>query len=219
MELEKGGDCYTPQLKRLALNVLRQRYTDGVIDEMLAPEKLGYPDIVSLLNQGVGGEAASLLRVIFEPARDNAEVITAWLASPERDQAVRDKEALGELLKLIEHRLGLKFDATSALESVRTRTARFVLIGEFRDDLSAEPPSSLQIVPRPETADQLALVREVAEALRDKHAERYVAIADEVEEECWAMTPTSTSSSPRASGSSAPGAIWPTITEGSAFRR
>ena len=39
MELEKAGECYEPQLKRLARNVLRQRYTDGVIDEMLAPEQ------------------------------------------------------------------------------------------------------------------------------------------------------------------------------------
>src|ERR1041384_6909321 len=30
MELEKAGECYEPQLKRLARNVLRQRYTDGV---------------------------------------------------------------------------------------------------------------------------------------------------------------------------------------------
>jgi hypothetical protein len=37
MELEKAGTCYEPQLKRLALNVLRQRYTDGQIDEMLRP--------------------------------------------------------------------------------------------------------------------------------------------------------------------------------------
>lgn len=35
MELEKAGDCYEPQLKRAARMVLRQRYTDGVIDEML----------------------------------------------------------------------------------------------------------------------------------------------------------------------------------------
>ena len=27
MELEKAGECYEPQLKRLARNVLRQRYT------------------------------------------------------------------------------------------------------------------------------------------------------------------------------------------------
>ena len=39
MELELAGDCYEPQLKRLARNVLRKRYTDGVIDEMLRPGK------------------------------------------------------------------------------------------------------------------------------------------------------------------------------------
>ena len=31
MELEKAGECYEPQLKRQARNVLRERYTDGVI--------------------------------------------------------------------------------------------------------------------------------------------------------------------------------------------
>lgn len=46
MELEKAGECYEPQLKRLARNVLRQRYTDGVIDEMLAPERVTYEDLV-----------------------------------------------------------------------------------------------------------------------------------------------------------------------------
>jgi hypothetical protein len=183
MELELAGDCYEPQLKRLARNVLRNRYTDGLIDEMLAPEKLGYSDIVALLDQGAGSVPASILKVIFDSARDNAEIIAAWLASPDKDQAVRDKEATEELFKLIEHRLGLKFDPTNALESVRTRTARYVLIGEFRNDLSSEPPSALQIVSAPETPDQLALVREVTQALRTKHADRYMTIADEIERE------------------------------------
>ena len=40
MELERAGTCYEPQLKRLALNVLRQRFTDGQIDEMLRPAAL-----------------------------------------------------------------------------------------------------------------------------------------------------------------------------------
>ena len=71
MELELAGDCYEPQLKRLARNVLRERYTDGVIDEMLRPDKLAYPDIVALLDQGSEGEAASLLKVIFDSARES----------------------------------------------------------------------------------------------------------------------------------------------------
>jgi hypothetical protein len=183
MELELGGGCYEPQLKRLARDVLRERYTDGVIDEMLSPERLTYADVVALLEQGSGGEAASLLRVILDPARDNAAILAAWLASPEKDQAIQDKEASGELLKLVERRLGLKVAPASPLPSIRNRTARYVLIGEFRDDLATEPPGALQIVPRPETPEQLVLLREVAQALRTHHAERYITIADEVEKE------------------------------------
>ena len=183
MELELGGDCYEPQLKRQARNVLRERYTDGVIDEMLAPEKLEYSDVVALLEQGSGGKTASLLRVIFDPAYDNAEILAAWLATPENDQAIIDKEATPELFKLIEHRLGLKLDPANSLASGRTRTARYVLIGEFRDDLAAEPPGTLQIVPRPGTAEHVGLVREVGQCLRKKHAEQYTAIADEIENE------------------------------------
>ena len=38
MELEKGGTRYEPQLKRHARTLLRRFYTDGEIDDMLAPE-------------------------------------------------------------------------------------------------------------------------------------------------------------------------------------
>ena len=55
------------------------------------------------------------------------------------------------------------------------------MVGEFRDDLATEPPAALQIVPRPETTEQLALVRDVARTLRANHAERYIAMADEIE--------------------------------------
>jgi len=38
VELEKAAITYEPQLKRLARNVLRGKYTDGVIDDLLTPE-------------------------------------------------------------------------------------------------------------------------------------------------------------------------------------
>ena len=119
MELELAGDCYEPRLKGLARHVLRPRYTDGVIGEMLAAERLEYSDVVALLDQGTGGETASLLRVVVDPARANPEILAAWLASAEKDEAIQDKEATGELLKLIEHRLGLKVDPAIPLASVR----------------------------------------------------------------------------------------------------
>jgi hypothetical protein len=46
MELEKAGTSYEPQLKRLARDLFRQRFTDGVIDEMLEREGLTYQDII-----------------------------------------------------------------------------------------------------------------------------------------------------------------------------
>ncbi len=69
MELEKSGTPYEPQLKRLALNVLRKRFTDGQIDEMLRPASVGYDDIVSFLRQGEEGTSASVLRTIFDGAQ------------------------------------------------------------------------------------------------------------------------------------------------------
>ncbi len=183
MEFELAGTCYEPQLKRLARHVLSKRFTDGVIDEILAPEKLTYSDIVAFMEQGTPGGEGSLLKVIFSGARSNAEVLAAWIVAPDIDETIREKEALGELLKLIDHRLGLAFDPKASLDSLRTKATRYVLINEFRDDFSAQPPSSLNIVPPAQTEEQLTLAREVAEALRDKHPDRYSPIADQVEEQ------------------------------------
>ena len=65
MELEKGGECLEPQtnwsLKRLARTVLREKFTDGDIDEMLAPGNLTYQDVEGYLKQSAGnGKTASM---------------------------------------------------------------------------------------------------------------------------------------------------------------
>ena len=50
-ELDCAGKSYEPSLRGLARNELRRRYTDGDIDEMLAPESLTYHDVVRFLQQ------------------------------------------------------------------------------------------------------------------------------------------------------------------------
>ena len=72
MELEKAGDCYEPQLKRLARNVLRQRFTDGVIDEMLAPERVSYEDLARASSDTSSTEPPSILKSIFHNISGNA---------------------------------------------------------------------------------------------------------------------------------------------------
>lgn len=86
-ELEKAGETYEPQLKRLARNVLRHQYSDGQIDEWLAGDTLSYADVCGLLAEDEGRQK-SLLQVIYSGARDNAALLADWLAMPELDAVV-----------------------------------------------------------------------------------------------------------------------------------
>ncbi len=181
LELEKGGATYAPQLKRLARNVLRQFYSDGVIDELLAAERLGYQDIVALVaNAGGDGKTASVLKLIFPQSRDNATLIAAWLADPDSDAAMIEKAATLELYKLIGSRLGLSLDLATPLAGARSRLFRYLLVGEFRADLSGSPPLSISMIPAPAGKEPLAFLRDVVAALRGGHATTYIDNADRI---------------------------------------
>ena len=180
MELEKSGTPYEPQLKRLALNVLRKRFTDGQIDEMLRPASVGYDDIVSFLRQGEEGTSASVLRTIFDGAQSEA-LITRWLADEDKDETIVEKDATVELFKLVESRLGLPVPDNTSVTETRDKVLRYVLVGEFRSDLECDPPQSVAMVPEPPSKEYVERLRDVAESLRRGHADRYVALANKVE--------------------------------------
>src|SRR5688572_32465189 len=68
MELEKAGTTWEPQLKQLAKNVLLQRYTLGVVDEMLPfDRKVSYEDLARA-TAGSGADPPSILKSIFHDA-------------------------------------------------------------------------------------------------------------------------------------------------------
>lgn len=183
MELEKAGECYEPQLKRLARNVLRQRYTDGVIDEMLASERVTYEDLARASSDSSSTEPPSILKGIFHDASGNDGLLAAWLVNDERDGAITAKEASRELIKLVRSRLGLDLPEKAALPKLRAMTLRYVLASEFRGDLSCPPPSCLDGVPQPKTKDEVSSLRELARRLRSAHPDVYPILADRVEEE------------------------------------
>ena len=183
MELEKAGDCYEPQLKRLARNVLRQRYTDGVIDEMLAPERVSYEDLARASSDTSSTEPPSVLKSIFHSTSGNEGIIAAWLASSERDAEIEAKEATRELVKLVRSKLGLELPDDAALPKLRSITLRYGLAGEFRCDLNGAAPSVLDAIPAPKTKDEEAAVRDLAHQLRSRFADVYPAMADRVEAE------------------------------------
>jgi hypothetical protein len=183
MELEKAGECYEPQLKRLARNVLRQRYTDGVIDEMLAPERVTYEDLARASSASASAEPPSLLKSIFHDAVGNDGVLAAWLVSDARDQNITAKEGTREVVKLIRSRLGLELPDNATLAKLRAMTLRYVLAGEFRSDLHCSPPSCLDAVASPKTKEEEAALRDLARRLRTGFAGAYAGLADRVEEE------------------------------------
>lgn len=182
MELERAGTCYEPQLKRLALNVLRQQFTDGQIDEMLRPASVTYDDCVAFLGQGGAGQVASVLHTLFGGAQGEV-LLTQWLASDTKDATLVEKDALPELLKLIRARLGLELPEGTSASKARDRTCRYVLVNEFRADLSCEPPKSVGMVPSPPGKEQAERIRDVAEGLRRRYPEAYVDLAERVEQD------------------------------------
>jgi hypothetical protein len=181
MELEKGGATYEPQLKRHARTLLRQFYTDGAIDDMLEPESLTYDDVVSYLEQARTGGQGSMLKTIFGGASSEL-LLTQWLADESHDHEILDKQALDELLRLIEARLGLSLPDGTSVADARTKTARFVLVNEFMADLTGEPPASASMIESPATKEQQGRIGEVAEGLRrGEHSVRYAELADSIE--------------------------------------
>jgi hypothetical protein len=180
MELEKGGMPYEPQLKRLALNLLRKHFSDGQIDDMLRSESVGYNDVVSLIKQGEEEEMASVLRSIFNNAQGESLIIE-WLATEDKDSVILKKKADNELFKLIKARFGLSMADNSSLDETREKLIRFLLVNEFRSDLGCEPPQSLGMVPTAPNKEYLERVRKVAQGLRHQKAEQYAALADKVE--------------------------------------
>ena len=183
MELEKAGECYEPQLKRLARNVLRQRYTDGVIDEMLARERVTYDDLARASSDASSVEPPSILKGIFHDASGNDGLLAAWLMSDGRDGEIAAKAATRELVKLVRSRLGLELPEDAALAKLRAVTLRYVLAGEFRSDLSCPAPTCLDGVPGPKTKEDEAALRELARRMRTGSTDAYAALADRVEEE------------------------------------
>jgi hypothetical protein len=183
MELEKAGICYDRPLKVLARSVLKQRYTDGVIDERLKPEGVTYEDLAQFASDSESGEPPSLLKVVFGGASGKDAILTAWLASDTRDAEIEKKQATGELVKLVRSRLAIELYEGAALAKLRAVTLRYVLASEFRADLLCAPPAALDSVTTPKTKADEDAVRDVARHLRASHGDEYAALAERIETE------------------------------------
>ncbi|MFP4029737.1 MAG: PglZ domain-containing protein [Candidatus Brocadiia bacterium] len=183
MELELAGECYQPQLPQLARFALREFYTDGDIDDMLETDNLTYEDVVAFAKQGAETEKPSILKVIFEGAKDSEGMLTAWLADPDSDGDIRAKGATGELFRLLEGRLGLKMDEDDNIADARSRCARYVLVNHFRSDFRGDDPEAFGMIPAASLQEQSRRIEKVVTGLRSDFKSAYADMATRVESE------------------------------------
>ena len=182
LELEKAGTCYEPQLKSLARNALRQVYTDGVVDELLAPEAVSYEDLARASAGGSGAEPPSLLKMIFH-GEGRGGILSEWLTNEVRDEEILAKDAARELIKLIHSSCGVELSEDTAPTKARAVTWRHLLVNDFRAVLSGPTPACMEGVPQPQTQEQRKGVADLVRGLRDRFPSEYAAAADRVEAE------------------------------------
>ncbi len=182
MELEKAGTEWEPELKRLARDVLLQRYTQGVVDELVPYERnVTYDDLARAASEKASSEPPSILKAIFHEAIGSDGLLAAWLANEAHDGDIEAKDAIRELTKLVRSRLGLELPEAAGLAKLRSITIRYVLAGEFRSDLHCPAPASLEGIPVPATKEHEEAVRALAARLRTDFADVYSVMADRVE--------------------------------------
>jgi hypothetical protein len=189
MELEKAGAYYRPPaLKLIARNVLRKRYLDAHIDEMLKSDALRYVDYARMSRDDESSDGPSLLKSIFG-VTESLTILTAWLASTEHDAEILAKAAVGELCGLLRARIGLELVETSDVVRLRANAVRYVLANEFRRDLGAAAKPSdrvkqgLHSIAEASSREHSKAISEVCQRLRERYAVAYVDLADRVENE------------------------------------
>ena len=185
MEIERAGQAYgdTPSqgLKSMARRLLRKEYTDGDIDEMLRSDSLSYDDVVRFLGEG-GSGSGSLIKLVLDGS-SSEDLITDWIVSEDKDDALASKLAEPELFRLIHARLGLDIEEGTTLAKARHQTVRYLLINEFRSDLVGDAPDALKIVPSTGHLDESKHIAAVNVALRRNSGDAYMELADDVENE------------------------------------
>lgn len=177
MEFDLAGHTYEPQLRKLARDILRQRFSDGQIDGFLEPAGVGYAEIAAFFDQGP--EDTSILRLLYGNVGSET-ILAQWILDSTRDAELREKGAGPELRSLVQSRVGLTL-ADVPIATSRRDLARYVLVNEFRMDLDGPSPDALDLIPQPTHKVQRDRIRSVAVELRRSDPVAYGDLADEVE--------------------------------------
>ncbi len=180
-ELECAGKLYERSLSKVAKTLLKRTYTEGTIDEMFRERKLGYDDIRRLLQPNQQGEASILRLVLGE--LDAPSMLAKWLQDTSFDTEIETKGGRSEFTKLVALKCGLLLPESGKLADHRDQVCRFLLLNEFRQDLTCPEPPSIAMVPRAGLKDQRDFICRVLDGLRKNYPAFFEMVADSVEQE------------------------------------
>jgi len=195
IELEAAGVVMQPGQQPPARNtrlaVVARNALRGVLGEEAAAEvekqaeagRLTLADLDALAAKG-GEVSKGVLTLIFGTGNPQ-EIALAFLASDEHDEEIKKKGACGELGDLLGREFDFKAPENAALDDVRHRLARHILLTDLIVGLGQAVPSRLTSAAVAPTATGREACAALAKAwrLRRDTRESYVAAARRVEQE------------------------------------
>ncbi|OGR24138.1 MAG: hypothetical protein A2139_12160 [Desulfobacca sp. RBG_16_60_12] len=195
IELEAAGVVMQPgqqpparntRLAVVARNALRGVLGDetaAAVEKQSEAGKLTLADLNALADKG-GEISKGVLALIFGTGNPQ-EVALAFLDGDRYDEEINKKDAQEELVELLRREFDLDARAGAALDEIRQRLARQVLMTDLIVGLGDAVPSkldSVQIASAPASRNACMALARTWRLRRDRR-ERYIAAATQVEQE------------------------------------
>ena len=195
IELETLGAVVRPGQQPVArntrLSVVAREALKDVLGEDAAQEiadqaaqgrlTLAELDALAERTEGLRG----VLATIYDGATAPLDIVLAFLTRPERDEELKQRDALGEAVVLLHSHLGFPEGKIADAAALRRQLARFLFMTDLTAGLDGPVPASLEAVAvatRPADQDACtALIR--AFRLRRDLAKSYAEMADAVAKE------------------------------------
>lgn len=195
IELEAAGVVMQPgqqpparntRLAVVARNALRGVLGDETVadvEKQVEAGRLTLADLDALAARG-GEVSKGVLTLVFGTGNPQ-EIVLAFLADDTRDEQINRREARPELTELLGREFGFATSQGTALEEIRVRLARHVLLTDLLVGLGQAVPSRLASAPIASTAAGREVCTTLAKnwRMRRDTRESYVSAARRVEQE------------------------------------
>ncbi len=152
------------------------------LDREIEQNKLSLAELEDLAAGGAEAALPTVLGVIYG-AQHLEDAALSFVASSDQDAQLAEKNAVGDLVGMLERHYGAPVTARMPLTELRSTLARHVLSAEFLAGLGDEAPEALRAVATPKEPAIVQRCAELARAWRNRLdlGTSYVNVAQAVE--------------------------------------